>query len=163
MRIHSVDGSARELIPAYRNYYDLGAAAPPAWSRQTGLWDRAIEIAAGPPPDGTRCFIHRDYHPENTLWSRGRLSGVIDWTSASWGPAAVDTAHMRWNLALTYGVDAADEFLRRQRSLAADGFDDQRYWDVVTVLDVVPEIKPGEWSAFDLARLERYLETVINA
>jgi aminoglycoside phosphotransferase (APT) family kinase protein len=161
-RIHSVDGRARDLIPAYRNYYDLGSAVPPAWSKQTRLWERAIEIAAAPPPDGTRCFIHRDYHPENTLWYRGRLSGVIDWTSASWGPAAVDTAHMRWNLALTYGPDAAEEFLRRHSSLADDGFDDQRYWDVVTLLDVVPEIKPEEWAAFDLARLERYLETVVN-
>jgi aminoglycoside phosphotransferase (APT) family kinase protein len=162
VEIHAVGGRAREVIPAYRRYYDAQSVVPPAWSRRPRLWERAIELASQPPPDGRCCFIHRDYHPENTLWSRDRLSGVVDWTSASWGPAAVDTAHMRWNIALTYGLDAADEFMRRHRSVAADAFDDQRYWDVVTVLDLVPEIEPSEWAAFDLARLERYVDSVLN-
>jgi aminoglycoside phosphotransferase (APT) family kinase protein len=161
-QIHAVDGRAREVIPAYRRHYDPRSAAQPVWSQRPRLWERAIELAMQPPPDGRRCFVHRDYHPENTLWSRDRLTGVVDWTSASWGPAAVDTAHMRWNLALTYGLDAAEEFLRCHRSLAADVFDDQRYWDIVTMLDLVPEIEPGEWAAFDLARLERYLESVLS-
>ena len=103
----------------------------------------------------------RDYHPENTLWWRGRLSGIVDWTSGSWGPAAVDTAHMRWNLAVTYGLDAAEEFLRRHRSCSSERFDDQHYWDVLTVLDLLPQLDPAEWPRFDLARLERYLESVL--
>src|ERR671922_688486 len=101
------------------------------WSRRRRLRERAIEVASEP-PGGRRCLLHRDYHPENTPWSRGRLTGIVDWTSGSWGPAAVDTAHMRWNLALSYGLDAPDEFLRRQRSLVAVGREEQRYWDVVT-------------------------------
>jgi aminoglycoside phosphotransferase (APT) family kinase protein len=161
-RIHAVGGRARELIPAYRDYYDPRSATPPAWSARPRLWERAIETAAQPAPAGRRCLIHRDYHPENTLWSRGRLTGVVDWTSASWGPAAVDTGHMRWNLAVSCGLDAADAFLRRHRSLTGAAGDDQLYWDIVTVLDLVPEIDPSEWAAFDLARLERYLETVLS-
>ena len=117
-------------------------------------------VRCGDPPNGRRCFIHRDYHPENTLWSRGRLTGIVDWTSGSWGPAAVDIGHMRWNLALTYGLDAADEFARRCRSVSAGRLDDQHYWDLVTVLDLLPEIDPDEWSGFDLGRLERYVESV---
>jgi aminoglycoside phosphotransferase (APT) family kinase protein len=162
VEIHAVGGRAREVIPAYRRYYDAQSVVPPPWSRRRRMWRRAIELASQPPPDGRCCFIHRDYHPENTLWSRDRLSGIVDWTSASWGPAAVDTAHMRWNLALTYGLDAAEEFLRRHRSLAAEAFDDQRFWDIVAVLDLVPEIEPSEWAAFDLARLERYVERVLS-
>jgi Ser/Thr protein kinase RdoA (MazF antagonist) len=113
------------------------------------------------PPPGLRCFIHRDYHPENTLWSRDSLTGVVDWTSGSWGPAAVDAAHMRWNLALTYGLDAADEFLRLHRSLSSDPSDDQHYWDLVTVLDLVFDLDPNDWPRFDLERLERYVESVL--
>jgi aminoglycoside phosphotransferase (APT) family kinase protein len=131
------------------------------WSRRRRLWERAIEVASEP-PGGRRCLLHRDYHPENTLWSRGRLTGIVDWTSGSWGPAAVDTAHMRWNLALSYGLDAADEFLRHHRALAADAFDDQRHRDIVTVLDLVPKIGPSKWARFDLARLERYVESVLS-
>jgi hypothetical protein len=133
-----------------------------AGRRRPELWERALELGRTEPPPGPRCFIHRDYHPENTLWSRGRLTGVVDWTSASWGPPAVDVAHMRWNLALTYGLDAADAFLRLHGSLAAESFPDQRYWDVVTVVDLACELDPNDWPTFDLTRLERYLESVLG-
>jgi aminoglycoside phosphotransferase (APT) family kinase protein len=160
--IHAVDGRASEQIPAYRSYHDPASATPPGWSRRSRLWELAIELIQAQPPEGRRCFIHRDYHPENTLWSRGRLTGVIDWTSASWGPAAVDTAHMRWNLAVTYGLDAADEFLRAHRSLTDERFEDQAYWDVLTVFELVHELDPRDWARFDLERLERYLESVLR-
>jgi aminoglycoside phosphotransferase (APT) family kinase protein len=103
-------------------------------------------------PPGPRGLIHRDYHPENTLWSRGRLTGVVDWTGASHGPLAVDAGHMRWNLAISYGIDVADAFLRRTSAGS-----DQPYWDVVTALDVLPEIEPAAWARLDLERFERYV------
>jgi Phosphotransferase enzyme family/Domain of unknown function (DUF4111) len=149
-------------IPAYRSYYDPASATAPGWSRRSRLRQLAIELIRAQPSEGRGCFIHRDYHPENTLWSRGRLTGVIDWTSASWGPAAVDTAHMCWNLALTYGLDAADEFLRQYRSLTGDLLDDEPYWDIITVLDLACDLDPDDWSDFDLRRLERYLEAVLE-
>jgi len=153
--IHELDASK---LPAYRTYNDIGAIAAPRWSRRPGLWERAIEAASTAAPPGPRCFIHRDFHPENTLWSRGRLTGVVDWTTGSSGPAAVDAGHMRWNLALTYGLDAADEFLR-----IAEPAGDQRHWDVVTVLDLVADLDPRDWPRFDLARLERYVGSVVDA
>ena len=30
------------------------------------------------------------------------------------------------------------------------------------MLDLVPEIEPSEWAAFDLARVERFVEAVLN-
>ena len=68
---------------------------------------------------------------------------------------------MRWNLALTYGLDAADEFLRLHRLLGSQASEDQPYWDLVTVLDSLVDLEPGEWSRFDLERLERYLKSVL--
>lgn len=159
--IHGIDGRGLARLPEYRTYSDLSAVAPPAWSRRPNLWERALELARSGAPPGRRCFIHRDYHPENTLWAYGRLTAIVDWTQASQhGPAAVDTGHMRWNLAITYGLDAADEFLAIHRSLAGT-FDDQHYWDLVTVLDVMAELDPTEWPRFDLDRLERYLDSVL--
>ena len=160
--IHAIDGPALERIPDYRNYHDPVVVVLPAWSRRPRLWELAIELARSDRPRARRCFIHRDYHPENTLWSRERLTGVVDWTSASLGSPAVDTGHMRWNLALTYGLDAADEFLRAHRSLAGESFADQPYWDAVAVLDLVHDLDPADWADFDLARLERYLESVLR-
>jgi aminoglycoside phosphotransferase (APT) family kinase protein len=161
--IHSVDGQASARIPAYRRYHELANAGPPAWSRRRRVWESAIELVRAEAPPGRRCFIHRDYHPENTLFSRGRLTGVVDWTSASWGPAAVDTGHMRWNLAHTYGLDVADAFLGAHRRLSGASLADQAYWDLVTVLDLVHELDPRDWSRFDLERLERYVESVLSS
>jgi aminoglycoside phosphotransferase (APT) family kinase protein len=160
--IHAAGERLRGRVPGYRTYHDHRAATTPRWSSRPDLWERALELALTEPPLGPRCFIHRDYHPENTLWSRGRLTGVVDWTAASWGPPAVDTAHMRWNLAITYGPDTADEFLRLHRSLASESFPNQTYWDVSTVLDLVCELDPNDWPSFDLARLERYLGGVLE-
>jgi aminoglycoside phosphotransferase (APT) family kinase protein len=151
--IHAASEHLRGRVPGYRSYYyDQRSPAASRWSRRPRLWERALELARADPPPGPRCFIHRDYHPENTLWSRGRLTGVVDWTSAAWGPAAVDTAHMRWNLALTYGLDAADEFIRLHRSLSPDASDDQPYWDLVTVLDLAFDLDPYDWPSFDLPK-----------
>ena len=161
--IHAVSDRARDSIPAYRRYHDLRSAGPPPWSRCPGLWKRALELVSAEPPPGPCGFIHRDYHPENTLWSRGRLTGVVDWTSGSWGPLAVDVGHMRWNLALTYGLDAADEFLRLHRSLTPEESHDQPYWDLVTVLDLVFDPDLDHWPGFDRQRLERYVASVLAA
>ena len=157
--IHAV---APDALSAYERYHDLSALDPPAWSRRPELWARAIELVGAEPPPAPAVLIHRDYHPENTLWWRGRLTGVVDWTSGCAGPAAVDVGHMRWNLAVTYGLDAADAFLARYRALVPAAADDQRYWDLVCVLDVLPEAVAGDWPAFALARLERHLAHALD-
>jgi hypothetical protein len=66
---------------------------------------------------------------------------------------------MRWNLAVDLGVDAADEFLARHRDVTEGEAERVPYWDVVTAVDVLPEIDaaPGraleELVAAALARL----------
>jgi hypothetical protein len=70
----------------------------------------------------------------------------------------VDIGHIRWNLALTYGLDAADEFLRLHRSLTGEVLEDQPYWDIITVLDQACDLDPTDWSSFDLRRLERSVQ-----
>jgi hypothetical protein len=70
-------------------------------------------------------LIHRDYHPQNTLWSRLRLTGVVDWTQASRGPPALDLGHMRWNLVADYGQGVADRFLACYRAATGAAPGDQ--------------------------------------
>ncbi len=157
---------APQLIPAYRRYNDNpDSMEPPAWTREPDLWRRAAALVAeDPPPAGRECLIHRDYHPGNTLWSDGRLTGVVDWSDGSWGSPAVDTAHMRWNLAVGYGLDAAERFLACYRDLSSDTELDQHYWDLVTLLDVLWELDPDDLPPnWDLARFEQYLVTVLES
>jgi len=159
--IHAIDGRGLDSLAEYRTYSDLNALGPPAWSCRPELWLAALELARSGTPPGRRCFIHRDYHPENTLWARGRLTAIVDWTQACrYGPAAVDTGHMRWNLAIRYGLDAADEFLAIHRSFAGV-LDDQPHWDLVTVLDVMAELDLSEWPRYELDRPEHYLDGVL--
>jgi aminoglycoside phosphotransferase (APT) family kinase protein len=131
--IHSVDANARTLVQPYAPYYDMREKEAPMWSRQRGAWEEALRIVREPRPASKRCFIHRDYHPANVLWSRGRLSGVIDWINASWGPPEIDVAHCRHNLVCVFGVDMADRFLRAYESIL--GVKQQPYWDLLSVLD----------------------------
>jgi aminoglycoside phosphotransferase (APT) family kinase protein len=146
--IHVVDGAGARAVPAYRRFYQPGRLDPPAWSARPGVWRRAFEVAAGPPPDDHACFIHRDYHPANTLWADGRLAGVVDWTGGSWGPPSVDLGHMRVNLARTVGLEVADRFLAAHRALT--GFDHHPYWDVVSAVDCAPEMPAGWRGVEDL-------------
>ena len=70
---------------------------------------------------------------------------------------------MRWNLAVAYGLAAAERFLEHHRELSADTEDDQHYWDVVTVLDVLSELDPDDLPpTWDLARFEQYLGVVLE-
>jgi aminoglycoside phosphotransferase (APT) family kinase protein len=156
--IHSVNGRAEQLVPAFRRYYDVAEVLVPPWTRQPGLWERALSIAASIGPDDAECFIHRDYHQGNTLWTRGRLTGIVDWTAASWGPPGVDVGHMRWNLAMAYSVDAADDFLAAHAAVNGP-LESQPYWDVVTFVDVLPEMP--SLSPQDIERAEKYLATVV--
>ena len=84
----------------------------PRWSKQPKAWRRRARSRVGRrQPRTTPRFIHRDYHPGNILWTRGRLSGVVDWINACAGPPQVDVAHCRVNLVRLHGVEVADAFL----------------------------------------------------
>jgi aminoglycoside/choline kinase family phosphotransferase len=66
--IHGVGGGARDRIAGFRTFYDMRSLEPPKWSDRRALWEDALEIARAKPQQGPLCFIHRDYHPEDTLW-----------------------------------------------------------------------------------------------
>ncbi len=134
-QLHGIEAHGAEL-PAYRRYVSGGDAVPHL-TEAPEAWREIIARAAGPPPAYRRALIHRDYHPGNVLWARGRLTGVIDWVSACLGPPAVDAGHCRWNLAELFGVETADAFL--ERWLAETGATSHDpYWDIACLLDAGP-------------------------
>jgi hypothetical protein len=159
---HAVNGHAQELVPAYRTYVRLDGLTMPAWVPPTPTWERAFALAAGPAPETRRCFIHRDNHHGIPCGRRGRLTGVVDWNQASWGPGPVDLGHMRWNLALDYGIQAAEEFLAIHQTLTAGAIEHHPYWDLVTVIDLVGDIDPDDpLPSGDLAALEAYVAAAL--
>jgi aminoglycoside phosphotransferase (APT) family kinase protein len=134
--IHQV--RAPRTFRRYGRYYTGDALVVPPWSKQPKLWERAFEVAeAARVDEATACFIHRDHHPGNVLWSYGRVIGVIDWEPASVGPPAVDYAHARLNLAAHMGINAA-----RQYAKCAD-IDVDPVWDIVDAVDCGFDELPG--------------------
>jgi aminoglycoside phosphotransferase (APT) family kinase protein len=75
--LHTAEDRAPNLLPAYQTFYEVERLTPPPWSADPRVRERALEIAASPPPAGPKSLIHRDYHPGNALWSRDMLTGVV--------------------------------------------------------------------------------------
>jgi Ser/Thr protein kinase RdoA (MazF antagonist) len=156
-RIHALDGAAAvRAVPSYRPYYGPDEFVIPSWSRAQEVWRAANEVASIPRPHSPPVFIHRDYHPGNTLWLGSTLSAVVDWTSAEFGPAEVDVSHMRANLARAFSLEAADVFLAAVRSVSG-GRPYNPWWDVHAVADWAPELTTGSFPMAELLRMEAFV------
>lgn len=125
------------------------------------LWERAVDVIRREPPAYEGCFLHRDFHPGNVLFSgageRLRISGVVDWVETSWGPADLDVAHCSTALALLHGPEHGLGFRQRYeahggRRLADAG--DHLYWRLLDALAYAPDAAKlaGPWR--DLGRGE---------
>ncbi|MGH8997706.1 MAG: phosphotransferase family protein, partial [Acidimicrobiales bacterium] len=139
--IHGVDLPPTGTLPPYAPYRP-DSDAPPAWSSRPRVWERAVELAHGPPPDDRPVVVHRDFHPGNVLWRRGKVSGLVDWQAASVGPGSVDVGHCRVNL-LRFGLDAAGAFTRHWERLTGLTYDP--WADVVAVVGFLDGLRddPG--------------------
>jgi aminoglycoside phosphotransferase (APT) family kinase protein len=158
---------------SYFTYSDIQALRPPSWSAHSGLWAELIALAQCSQPSFKPTFIHRDYHPTNILWQDNNVSGIVDWVNACQGPAGVDIGHCRLNLALLYGVSAADRFLDAYTIHGDSSFTYDPYWDAVSLCDAFfdsPAVYPG-WTDLgfqgltdDLIaeRIDLYMISLVN-
>jgi len=77
------------------------------------------------------CLIHDDYWPGNTVWYRGRLTGVIDWTDAKLGDPRADLSQCRADLVLSHGIGEADAFLQAYQRHASAAPPDMAFFDLL--------------------------------
>lgn len=139
--IHAIDASP--LAHRYFPWYRGALRDVPAGATDQRLWRRAIETWHTQMPAYRLGLLHRDFHPGNVLWKRGKAS-IVDWANACAGPWGCDVAHCRDNLIGVAGVEAADSFLRRYCEIA--GADYEPYWEIASVLEHSP-------PSFDAQRL----------
>jgi aminoglycoside phosphotransferase (APT) family kinase protein len=132
-RIHALQLDAKPFEP----WLDPARLAPPPDARRPAVWREAFRRAAAPAPPTRARFVHRDYQHFNVLWSRGRLTGVVDWGEACRGPADVDVGHCRLNLALLFSAELAERFRRRYEAEAAREVDP--WWDLHALLSYGPD------------------------
>jgi aminoglycoside phosphotransferase (APT) family kinase protein len=142
--VHAVTPAGRPAERRYLPYYHDVDLRPPAGTRRRHMWERAISRYHDGPPEPASVFIHRDFHPGNVLWSRGRVSGVLDWIECCMGAPGADVGHCRHNLVRDAGTGAAESFLRAWlTAFGVDAYDP--WWDLVSVLDwgeSAPEREP---------------------
>ncbi len=115
-----------------RELRDRDARSVPASARRPDVWLAAKRALGTAMPPGEAVFIHGDYQHFNILWSRGRLSAIVDWSSAGIAPPDVDVGHCRLNLAVLFAAGVAERF--RHAYEAEAGRRVEPWWDIQQLL-----------------------------
>jgi len=111
-------------------------------------------------------FVHDDYWPGNTVWFRGRLTGVIDWTYGEVGDPRTDVAQCRLDLALINGVDVSETFLEAYQVLAPRPLPVIWYFDLLRGLHALLSYEswfPGYQDAKLAHMTKEHIRTGIEA
>ncbi|MGW6403823.1 phosphotransferase family protein [Streptomyces sp. NPDC055134] len=179
-RIHRLPVTAEARPRPYQAWTSPERVSPPEDTDQPELWQRAVDVIRREPPEYRACFLHRDFHPGNVLFTGDgdglRISGVVDWVETSWGPADLDVAHCSTALALLHGVSAgmrfADHYVRAGGTLDEDR-SVHLYWRLLDALAFAPDAEKvalpwREVGRADLTptlltrRLEGYLQALFD-
>jgi aminoglycoside phosphotransferase (APT) family kinase protein len=129
LSIHAVKPDDHDLSWLPRNGRDEIAAELEALRDEVGRYRDSLAREAMAVLEATidrvdwppLSLIHEDFWPGNTVWYRGRLSGVIDWANAKLGDPRVDLSQCCIDALLVNGFEACN-FLQEtyvERSPAA--------------------------------------------
>lgn len=91
----------------------------PKLRRPSALVDRTVAAIQRhlPSVSWQPILIHGDFHPGQTLWCDGRLTGIADWSESRLGPGAYDLAYCRADVALLLDRAAADRLTHHYAAL----------------------------------------------
>jgi aminoglycoside phosphotransferase (APT) family kinase protein len=162
VRIHALDIDAGPFV----SWLDRSRLSPVPDASRPDLWRAAIALVADDRRPPSTCFIHRDYQHFNVLWSREKLTGVIDWVQASVGAPDIDVGHCRLNLTLLFSADVAERFRHMYEAEAGRKVDP--WWDLQSLLIYGPDFKrflpiqvDGR-APFDVEGMTRRMEDVLE-
>ncbi len=140
--VHGVVAPVRPR--AYQAWTSPERVTVPPGTQDPDLWRWAVDVIRRPPPAYDGCFLHRDFHPGNVLWSPGDEPGVtalVDWVETSWGPPDLDVAHCATALSLLHGTEVSERFVAAYREAGGRLADpaDHAYWRVLDALGFAPD------------------------
>lgn len=152
--VHAVDAST--FPHEYFSWYSDVMRDTPANATRPELWLAAIDTWRTRMPTFEPRLIHRDFHPGNVLWNRGRLSGVVDWPNACRGPWGCDLAHCRWNLMQLADLETADAFTSAYEAVTGRTYDP--FWEIAQEM----EQEPGPRKVASIRRSEARLARALT-
>lgn len=118
-------------------------------------------------------LVHGDYWSGNTLWRRGRLTGVVDWEMVGLASRGYDVGYTHMDLSLCVGGSVPDQFVAAYERAAGWTLRDRSFWKLLGAWRALGdwwEWLPG-WQVFgptDLTteivgvRLDAYLESTLG-
>jgi len=110
-QLASIHRHAADAFPwRFRSWVNRAILAPPEWSTVPRVWERAIELLLGAEPN-SRPSSSTATTTRPTSCGAPAPSVASSTDQCCRGPAGVDVAHCRTNLAQMYGPDIADQFL----------------------------------------------------
>jgi aminoglycoside phosphotransferase (APT) family kinase protein len=124
--------------------FSLGLARPkkalpsipaPDWDRVWGALRRL--------DPGREQLLHGDFHLGNMLFEGERITGVVDFTLARSGPPASEVGYCRVDLAMLFGLEAADLFLESYEAARRERVRDRALWDLAGAARAYPD--PASW------------------
>ncbi|WAP60425.1 phosphotransferase family protein [Streptomyces sp. S465] len=128
------------------------------------VWAAATDVIREPAPPYEGRFLHRDFQPGNVLFdvepsrpAGARITGVVDWAAASWGPADLDVAHCSTNLALLHGPGWGLRFAEAYEEaggVLAAAARERLYWQVRDGLACSEEVRLVSRSWREAGRTE---------
>jgi aminoglycoside phosphotransferase (APT) family kinase protein len=136
-----------------------------AWSTRPIAWIHARELLSGEKAPANDVFLHGDFQHFNALWSRRKLSGIVDWTFAAIGPRELDTGRCRLNLAVLFSVDWAETFRHAYEAEAGVALDP--WWELRSLASYGPDwpsfipLQVGDRARVDVAGMHARVDALL--
>lgn len=115
------------------------------------MW-KALRSVGGEPLREKSVLLHGDYHAGNTLWSRGHLSGIVDWETVEAGPPGRDLGYARMDCTITGG--------REMASGLSEGYGREIeglwFWELLAAVEAATFYRDWQpaWRHYDLDDLD---------
>ena len=146
----TIAATSTRRLPAYvaRPMFD-GDWNPPAKIRRSPLSDRAIaKVRALMPRQMKRDRVigHNDLHPGNMLWTRQRLTGLVDWSFVNLTFPERDAGYCCAEIAVLRGVREAERFLDIYTDVSSAAASDVRFWSLVQAINALRWVKSWAYA-----------------